>query len=192
MTPSTVDALQCLGNVEGLPRGLTHNPRNALPQTQGIASSLFPGPSHCSRESSAGTTSSQVSMASSCRLLSNPSGRTHTQAEPSSSRAVPHTRARVTKHILAVGVQVPMLLPGRSSSCSTPLSSGFPSAEPGTRFHSSPNVPALLATQLCPRAGQDALLPPELVHTHHSTSCQRANGEEKAFAATAIVPNPWF
>lgn len=58
---------------------------------------------------------------------------------------------QVTKHILALGALVPRLLPGRSPSCSTPLSSGLPSAEPGTRFHSSQNVPALLATQLCPR-----------------------------------------
>lgn len=55
---------------------------------------------------------------------------------------------QVTKHILALGALVPRLLPGRSLSCSTPLSSGFPSAEPGTRFHSSQNVPALLATSL--------------------------------------------
>lgn len=60
LTPScTVDALQYMDNAESLSRGLTHRPQEcSAPNPEHWpphGSSLFPGPSHCSWESSPGS-----------------------------------------------------------------------------------------------------------------------------------------
>lgn len=157
------------------PDGRYTDPRSILPQTAplspgqdiplcpGFHTRLAPHQVHCPAD-----TQHHEQPSKHCLLLLQPveqppvgghTPRLNTAPVPSPPPTVAYTQ--VTKHILALGALVLMLLPGRERVLLNPtLAQISPMLNPEPDFTHHKTCQPSLPTQLCPRNREDVMLPP--------------------------------